>query len=106
MPETTKEPTRPKFGKFGQIPDAPPDGYVIETGAAAGMRSHLQAEHIAGIRCHICGARADQGTDGRLRIEHRWGPHNRLGGGIEAGGVMSQPLRRDDEPKKSWWDSE
>lgn len=98
------EPTKPAFKG---IPEAPTGGYVIETGAAAGMRSHLTAEDIGGIKCHICGARAEQGTDGRLRIEHKWGPHSSLtGGGINAGAVMSQPVKREDGPKRDWWDSE
>jgi hypothetical protein len=97
------EPTRPRFG---EIPDAPADGYVIETGAAAGMRSHLTAQHLAGVKCHICHAGAEQGTDGRLRIEHKWGPHHSVGSTVNAGAIMAQPLKRDDEPKRSWWDGE
>lgn len=98
------EPTRPSFKG---IPEAPLDGYVIETGAAKGMRMHLAAKDLAGIRCHVCGGGAGVGTDGRLYIQHDSAKHFTLGGGSpSASAIMSQPIKREDEPKRSWWDSE
>lgn len=87
------------------IPSAPADGYVIETGAAAGMRSHLKAEDLQGIRCGVCGGRAGMGTDGRLYITHDDSKHFGLAKGPAAASAMSAPLRRDeDAPGGRWWD--
>lgn len=99
------EPTRPRFGG---IPDAPADGYVVEEGAAKGFRSHLTAEHLYGVRCNVCGGRAEMGKDGRLRFVHDSSKHFALGGGVpSASAIMAQPIQReDDEPKRPWWDSE
>lgn len=95
------EPSRVGFGK---IPEAPADGYVIETGAAAGMRSHLTAEHLAPLRCRICGARAGMGTDGRLYMEHEWLRHSELANGGMAS-ALQQPVRREQPESERWWDA-
>ena len=97
------EPTRPRFGS---IPDAPADGYVVEEGAAKGFRSHLTAEHLYGIRCNVCGGRAEMGKDGRLRFVHDSAKHFALGGGApSASAIMAQPIKREEE-SRAWWDSE
>ncbi len=87
---------------FARLPVADGDGYVIETGAAAGMTSHLKAEHLFGVRCHICGAQAGMGTDGRLYMEHDYAKHAPAfpASTADTGG----PVRREAESDR-WWDA-
>jgi hypothetical protein len=97
------EPTRPTFGR---IPGFPGDGYVIETGAAAGMKSMLKPEHLFGIRCEVCGGAAGMGTDGRLYFDHIPSKHFLPSAPpASAGDALSKPLRREEAGGGDWWNA-